>query len=1328
MNLSFTEWTYPSKKEQNQILAMSPCGLLAHAIDNTLTIYTEASSGQYAPAITWVPFEHSITAICWYDASDVPDLTLPILVFGSESKRVCVFDLAARKVIASMQLPNDPASVIKWSPISSSRFFIGTRNGDILCCSMKPDEEGKLVFKIDWMISVNFKVDYLTFEPSFGDTLAICSKSGLFSFIKRVHSTSPVLIPESYTLCNNANDNEIYSCEFIEASANYMLFVTKQGTILFTIAEHETITLFNDVKLRDLFPVISHGRRLIGINDQIVALYELINGKVERLCEIQIMPSITSSHNNYVTAYVYKNDKLVFVSYNWWLTTIKVVHNKLFVVNRVKLFHEKPLDFSPRAGSLLFSTCNGCIMSTKSTPLAQKKPTRSTKSLDMTNSSEKQTYIKLNNQNTKKNQGNIKQQSSSSDEKKPSIPSQSQDTQDEKIPSLSFQPDNSQTEQIPSFSFQPQDTQDEQIPSFSFPPDNSQTEKIPSFSSQPQDSQTEKVPSFSSQPQDSQTEKVPSFTSMQPSNSQSEKLPSFTSAQPNNSQTEKLPSFSSQPQDSQTEKVPRFPSTQPNISQTEKLPSFPSLQNDNPTNRRPNDHNLSVSFVGIPQQQAQPMRFPSMNSRSRRRISMNLKYSNDETQGSIPTNLLTGNKLNEKFEIEVDPNAMQQSIPPPHVDNNDRLIAIQAMQKLKMSQGGSNPQASTPKFDGKSTNNPRLSVPNMKPQKRLSDSTEQRPPQLLTNDMRLNEGKGSQNSLSSIGSSASDASIPREEKKVPPSSIKQSSSAVLSNESQTRGRSRALSTYQRSGAKLAKKERNQSSDDQTQQKPQPNQLMFGNSRQFNFCFKICDIPLLKAEWVGPNRVFTYGSVKRGDRYINKLFVLDMKTRTVFPILEKRLSSLNMPVTDIIVNTIKKVVVVVLNETVVNFISLVSLPPKVISTINFTSSTHLSFSPDGSRAAILSENGIYLTEIIDPKMAHVKFKEVRYIDIKYRVTAFLWKRVNLIIGSEDGRVLFINLENSKISEVLSIKHSIVSIVDYEGSPTQMIVTDSKHNVYITSHRGIEKTIPYPVKCIKQVSQYDFVVRFYGRGRLSTYNANSRTVPIYSPIINKCLVMEPRDEWEALLNDALDDKEMTPTQIAEIFGMPLMRKILTNLEYPDFTREQMTFIRDIILADSDLNDLAIHLCLDLGEIDRARTIAFKTDGKSPTFVLNIFKAILFETNPRDEIVQAAIVHLITEGKSQDAIDMLLIIGRLKDAVEKLMSIDELKEAQCILKMRVDDDKSLESYMWDIAQRFIESGRLGAGIILFALSGGLKKISDIYKDLGEVEQAQFLEKVLM
>ena len=121
-------------------------------------------------------------------------------------------------------------------------------------------------------------------------------------------------------------------------------------------------------------------------------------------------------------------------------------------------------------------------------------------------------------------------------------------------------------------------------------------------------------------------------------------------------------------------------------------------------------------------------------------------------------------------------------------------------------------------------------------------------------------------------------------------------------------------------------------------------------------------------------------------------------------------------------------------------------------------------------------------------------------------------------------------------------------------------------------------------------------------------------------------------------------------------------------------------------------------------------------------------MFETNPRDEIVQAAIVHLITEGKATDAIDMLLIIGKLKDAVEKLMSIDELKEAQCILKMRIDDNKSLESYMWDIAQRFIESGRLGAGIILFALSGGLQKISDIYKELGEAEQAQFLEKVLM
>lgn len=694
---------------------------------------------------------------------------------------------------------------------------------------------------------------------------------------------------------------------------------------------------------------------------------------------------------------------------------------------------------------------------------------------------------------------------------------------------------------------------------------------------------------------------------------------------------------------------------------------------------------------------------------------MNLKYSNDETQGSIPTSLLTGNKLNEKFEIEVDSNANQQSTPPPHVDDNDRQIAMQAMQKLKMNQ--QQQQGSTSQ----------LSIPGMKPPKRLSDLTEQRPPQLLNQSMTPIEEK------SSIGSSGSDVSFTKDDKKLQQTSLNKSSSAVLPNEQgqqqkQPHQRSRALSTYQSSDSKFIKRDKSQSSDDQSQPKQPVTQLMYGNSRQFNLCFKISDIPLLKVEWVGPNRVFAYGSVKRGDRYINKLFVLDIKTKTVYSILEKRLSSLNMPITDITINSTKKVVVVILNETVVNFISLVSVPPKVISTINFPSTTHLSFSPDGTRAAILSDKAIYLTEVIDPKMTNIKFKEVRYIDIKYNITAFLWKRVNLIAGTEDGKVLFINLETNKINEVLSIKHTITSIVDYENSQTQMIVTDIKHNVYITSHRGIEKTVPYPVKCIKQVSQCDFIVRFYGKGRLSTYNINARTIPIYSPIINKCMVMKPHDEWASLLINALEDNEMTPIQIAEIFGMPLLRKILTNLEYPDFTREQMTFIRDIILADSDLNDLAIHLCLDLGEIDRARNIAFKTDGKSPSFVLNIFKAVLFETSPRNEIVQAAIVHLITEGKAQDAIDMLLIIGKLKEAVEKLMSIDELKEAQCILKMRIDDDKSLESYMWDIAQRFIESGRLGAGIILYALSGGLKKISDIYQELGETEQAQFLEKVLM
>ncbi|OHT14205.1 hypothetical protein TRFO_15497 [Tritrichomonas foetus] len=1280
LNLSFSDWPYPTKKPQNQHLAMSPCGLLAHSIDNIITIYVDGKNG-YSPLISWAPFDHPVQCMGWYDATEIPDTTIPLLVIGSEQRRLIVFDLVARKNIVEEVLKKESATIIKWSPISSSRFFVGTKNGDVLCCSIK-FEDG-IQFSMEWMISVDFEVNYLTFEPSFGDTLAVCSKSGQLKFIKRIHSKLPLVQPETYTLCRE--NNEVYSCEFLESSSNYMIFVTKRGAILYAIAELASITLFNDVKLKDLFPVISHGRRLIGINDEMVALYELVNNKVDRLCEIQLMPSVTNLPYDFSPAYVYKNDRIVYVSWNWWLTTIKIVNNKLFVTSRIRLLHEKPLDFSFRNGGTLLSTVNGSILATRSTPGAvyQNSPSNDVPTI---------TPIGKLGLPKRNSSGQISPRSTTPEPHKTKL----NDSQPIKSPlEAPPKPEPSQKNNtLPSMTLNSSNH-----PKSASPPPKMIHSTFPSLDT------PSMTPPVLNPPRMVQPSKSALKTDQNSGNQKLDTVPTF----------------------SPILKV-GFADPPASESESNKVPLFQNAE-------------------------MQALTSQTIMNRSRRRISMSLKYSNDD---AVQTSAAVTKNVDDGFDTKATEQLNNES------GLSDAEIAKQAIMKMKMANNANNestvPSMTAPNLPltqrkkRKSENAVLPKIPLSDPSKGKNseaddiNATEQNQP----HSSFAQKGKKSQMHAKFVIGDQSDTSASEEQRSYGHSrnenyescphfpSLTNSDPNAQSLLVPHRGRSQSLAptnkdnvsqiaTSVRSNFLKSQSQKYQNASSASEQNDGTPKLI-GNSRAIAFSIELCDIPLEKVEWIGPTRIFTYGRIVKDQRHITKIFVVDIKTRTIYPILEQRLSTLNMPVTDIIVSNNKKFAVITISNSLVAFISLTTTTPKVTSTLTLnlstTAKTLVSFDDDGNRVTLVTGNKALILE--DLKSPKPRASRPSVIDTKGHFTAVLWKNNSLFIGTEEGKVIFINFEPFGSTEIIQLKNSISSITNLNKN--KIMITDSKNYIYIATNQGVEAKFPFPIKRIKPASQKTFVIKKFHAGRISAINIHGNSLlPCFSPSITRCTVMKPREQWSELLSKAVKMNEAPPVQIAEFFGMPLVRSILVNLENPDFTREQMTFIRDILIADPDLNNLALHLCLDIGEIDRAQTLALNTEGTSPNFVLNIFKAILFETNPREEIVQAAIVHLITEGKAQDAIDMLLIIGKLKEAVDKLMSIDELKEAQCILKMRVEESEEMTFYMKEVAARIIESGRLGAGLVLLALSGGIDQVASHFRDLCEIEQAEFIEKMI-
>ena len=368
MNLSFSAWPYTTKKARPSLLAISPVGLVAHTNSSVITIYID-NNGEFTPILSWNPFEGNIAAICWFDASYTTEASKPVLVMASHNKKITVFDLCCKKNLIDFTLENDSASVVKWSPISSSTFFVGCKNGDFLCCSAVLDNNVKSHVKFS--INVGFKIDFIAIEPMFGDTVLVASKSGQLNFISSVHSNQPKISAETYSLCDTTN--EIFSVDFLESYSNYLMVVTKLGTIIYAIHEQMSFNVFSDNKIRYLYPLHGEGCKMLGVTDESVSLIQFKDSTVHRLSEVIITPTITNVPHENISALGFYNNKFLYISWNNWLTTIEVVKNKLFVTKRVKLLSSKPIDYKFKNKCILLGTANGCVLVTKQTNAALSK-------------------------------------------------------------------------------------------------------------------------------------------------------------------------------------------------------------------------------------------------------------------------------------------------------------------------------------------------------------------------------------------------------------------------------------------------------------------------------------------------------------------------------------------------------------------------------------------------------------------------------------------------------------------------------------------------------------------------------------------------------------------------------------------------------------------------------------------------------------------------------------------------------------------------------------------------------------------------------------------
>ena len=365
VKLSFSDWVYPTKHPKDQVSAWSPNGLFAHAVGEVLTIYAH-DRGVLSPLLSWKPFEHDITAMAWYDGSMCAERSLPVIVLGSQSGRVSVFDLSAKKIIAGFKVSKEYATAIQWSPFCPRTFYVGTAAGEVICCDLVLDRLS--TFSQKWTVKTGFQVDFISVEPRYGDALALACTAGNIMFVENIDTAKPTVFGNSLSMCDKGK-NSISAMEYFRYHPGFVMIVTKLGTILYSVQDEVSIPLLPEPDLRAVYQLSVSGNLMIAVRDDALDLYQIGKEtvKVQELYvaghnnntknNMQIMREIRSCH--------FSNNKVLLLTASWVLLTIELKNRKLFISRYTRMLDAKPLDWSFWRGGMAIVTDNGKLLVTR---------------------------------------------------------------------------------------------------------------------------------------------------------------------------------------------------------------------------------------------------------------------------------------------------------------------------------------------------------------------------------------------------------------------------------------------------------------------------------------------------------------------------------------------------------------------------------------------------------------------------------------------------------------------------------------------------------------------------------------------------------------------------------------------------------------------------------------------------------------------------------------------------------------------------------------------------------------------------------------------------
>lgn len=368
LSLSFRAWPYPTKHRKKECCAWGECGFLSYSMGNAVIIYSN-EIGRFSPMYMWCPFESSITCMAWYNGSCTPSIVQPLLAIGCKSGRIAVNDVRNKSIFGTFQLKNDVPISILWSPFYRSRFYVGSKKGILYCLQMDETIEHNIALLAE--INLGFSVDYISSDPQTGTTIAVASKSGKFSVISSILQAKSTDTYKPYDL-NLGDKDSITTLSFFPDFPNFLVISTTTTSLLFSINDGFTIPYIKTEGIRFISAPSKLTNRIIIGYDDAISLWQYNDEGWMRLHQTTFVPlkKAVSEAKLYATL----DDQVIVFTESHWLTVIEEHHDKLFVVQRIRMMPSKPLDWDFRKGSIAFANQCGSVLVTSWTPDAIIQP------------------------------------------------------------------------------------------------------------------------------------------------------------------------------------------------------------------------------------------------------------------------------------------------------------------------------------------------------------------------------------------------------------------------------------------------------------------------------------------------------------------------------------------------------------------------------------------------------------------------------------------------------------------------------------------------------------------------------------------------------------------------------------------------------------------------------------------------------------------------------------------------------------------------------------------------------------------------------------------